>query len=454
MSSNEERIAQWRARRDAEKSSRAAHPDLPSEFALIATRAEALATGDREDADGVLALVLESLRSMPSTTIGERRQVYDAVARGIERGVEHGDAQSEFAELRRRQLRTIVRLVENDARLDIAVTDPGYRPAEFDDAVGALLSGYRRRRALREGAEGSRLRRQALLSDESFTISVSEEDEGDLLYLRQRLAVVDAARGRRSIHQLRPRLDAWRALLRFEFALLRAESRFALLWSLLGPAVLMGILSFAYFFIGTHTILNMDVPTFAMIGGATWFMLRNTMFRTSTGFINRRSLHNFEAVTPAMTGISVGMVYLSSYSVVFPVLILGGYAIDLFTLPANVGGVVFWIACTGAIGLAIGSVFGCIAVVWPYFRQLGPVIQRSLMVVSGTFLVSEQLPTDYRAFILWSPLTHALQLLRTAYFENYTSDDADPEFFFAWLGALIVVGAVGQRLIRSRSNPA
>jgi ABC-type polysaccharide/polyol phosphate export permease len=451
MSANDDRIARWRARREAEKASREAHPDLPTDLAVIASRAEALGQGDVESAEPILELLVESLRLMPREKVGERRRIYDAIARGIEKGVEQsGDPQSDYAELRRRQLRALIRVVENDLRLGIDPVGPGYRPSDIDEPLARLADNYSRRKAKLQSAAG----RSSMDGEEAYQLTVSAEDEGDLLYLRDRLAIIDGARRFAAHDALLPGFSAWRALLRFQFAFLRSESRFALLWSFIGPAMLIAILSGGYYFLGARNILNMDVPTFAMIGGTTWYMLRNAMFRTSTSFHNKRALLNFRPLTPVMTGLSAGLIYMASYVFVFPVLIIGGYLLDFFTLPHNVIGVIFWVAVTGVTGLAIGANFGVISTIWPFFRNLGAVIQRSMMAVSGTFLVSEQLPVAQRDFILWSPLTHAVQLVRQAYFEGYVSDDASPEYLFTCIGVLSVTAAIGQRLVRHRTFPA
>ena len=451
MSSTEDRIAKWRARREQENAARAAHGDLPIDLAVIASRAEALSSGDSDDGEEMLRFVVETLRSERSETVADRRRVYDAIARGVERGVDR-DPQSDYAELRRRQLRAIIRLIEADARAHAVEFERGYRPPGLDEAITPLLEGYRRRRKLADQAELSRARRQAVLADEAYTIAVPVEEEGDLVYLRDLLAQSDGHR-RAGAGVVHPRLRALRALLRYQFVLLKSESRVALLWTFIGPAILMALLMSVYFLAGVHTILNMDVPTFSMIGTTSWFMFRNVIFRTTASFHAQRTLLNFSAYSPASVGITQGMIYMSAYSVVYVALIGGGYFAGIFTLPDNLPGTVFWIVCIGLCGLAVGVIFGSISVVWHYFPRFAPAIERALQMVSSVILVSEQLPVQYRPLVLWSPLAHAEQLLRSAYFEGYKSEDASVQYFFVCFGFLILAAAIAQRLVRSRSIP-
>lgn len=398
-------------------------------------------------------MVLECVRAEPHETVGERRRVYDAIARGFERGIETGNLQADFSELRRRQLRTIIRLIEADARsVENANFRVDYRPTGLNEALNPLIEGYRRRRKRSEEEESRQARRRALLADEVYTIAVPEEEEGDLVYLRTLLASVDAQRSPK-VARMNSHLRAFWALLPYQFLLLKSESRVALVWTLIGPAVLMGLLMSAYFLAGVHTIINMDVPTFAMLGSTSWFMLRQIIFRSTAAVHALRTLLNLRAFSPAMLGLGQGIIYMCSYTIVYIALIGGGYLAGLFTLPANVAGVAFWLVCIGLMALAIGIIFGSIAVIWPYFSRFAPVIERALQMVSSVILVSEQLPVQYRWVVLWSPLSHAEQLLRSAYFEGYKSEDADPHYFFVWLGVLTVVAFASQRLVRSRSVP-
>lgn len=453
MSANEARIAKWRERREAERAAREAHGDLPTELAVVATRAEGLATGTSEDAEPIFVFLLAVLHRLPSSAIGERRQLFDAAGRGLERGIETADPHADYAELRRRQLRTIVRLIEADARTGTDIQVAGYRPIGFEDALDPLIKGYLRRRKLTEASLASDMRRQAVLAGEAYTVAIPAEEEADLVYLRERLAMSDALRGPRPAVHDRADARAIMALLTYQFVLLKSESRLALLWTLIGPAVLMGLLSVAYLLTGIHSILNMDVPTFAMIGATTWFMLRNVIFRTTASFFSQRSLLTFRAFSPGLIGLTQGMIYMIAYVPVYLGLITVGHIAGLFTLPGNVPGVVFWIFCIGLTGLAIGTIFGAISVVWDYFPRFAPVIERALQIFSSVILVTEQLPADYRPYLLWSPLAHALQLLRSAYFDGYDSEDASAEYFFVGLCVLVIAAFAAQRAVRPRAVP-
>ncbi|TCU59824.1 ABC-type polysaccharide/polyol phosphate export permease [Novosphingobium sp. PhB57] len=452
--SNDDRIAKWRARREAERAAKATHGDLPTELALVAATAEPLVSGGDLESDTVLTFALDSLRRLPHETVGDRRQIYDAIARGIERGIEQIDPHPDYAELRRRQLRTIIRLLEADTRSGIDIYVAGFRPTGFTEGVTPLLTGYQRRKVRSDAEKISRARREALLADEAYTIAIPEDEEGDLMHLRDLMVRIDAARAPRSSHPMHMKMRAWIAVLRYQFALLRAESRLAIVWTMVGPAVLMGLISAGYFLSGISSVLNMDVATFAMTGATTWIMFRTVIFRSSMSFHAHRALLNIHPITPSMIGLMQGLVQMLAYAGAFVVLIGVGYLAGLFSLPHKPLAVAFWIVCMGIAAEAIGIIFGALAVVWHYFPRFAPAIERCMQIFSSVILVSEQLPDSYRPIALGSPLAHAMQLMRQAYFENYTSDDASPVYFFTGLAITILIAFMSQWIVRSRVVPA
>jgi ABC-type polysaccharide/polyol phosphate export permease len=227
----------------------------------------------------------------------------------------------------------------------------------------------------------------------------------------------------------------------------------ALAWTFVGPAVLLTLISALYLVIGTHHILNMDVQTFAMLGATTWIMFRQIIFRSSTALYAHRALLNLRPFTATTIGLVQGLIYFLSYIVVFALLITGGWLTGFFTTPAHFLGSIAWVTAMGVAGASVGVIFGSIAVIWPYFLRFAPIIERGLQLFSSVFFVSEQLPDQYRPYLLWCPFAHALQNLRASYFDGYVSLDADAEYFFVWLGALTVIAAVLQRAVRARSQP-
>ena len=55
--------------------------------------------------------------------------------------------------------------------------------------------------------------------------------------------------------------------------------------------------------------------------------------------------------------------------------------------------------------------------------------------------------------MLWLPFSHGMQLLRSAYFDSYTSQDASLGYFLTSLVFLMVVALAAERLARPNIQP-
>jgi len=441
---NEERIKRWLARREA---------GVGAEAGPRAVRFEHLARAEPLTSDEVLAKVLGSIADIEGASSAERRKAYDVLAVMLDSDGEAEGLPPDMIELQGRQLRVAIRLVESDLREGRDIFAHGYRPGGLDEQMRRLQDGYERRhrRAKEEATRAAR--RQAVVAGEAFPIAVQPAEEADLANIRRRLAVVVARPPYQSAEPDQKSLRVFAAVLRYQFRLLRAESRIALLWVFIGPAVLLSLISLLYILSGTQFILGMDVPTFSMLGATSWIMFRNIIFRTSTAIYSQRSLLNIRPISSLTIGLAQGSIYLLTYITVFLALIFGGNWVGVFTMPANWLGFWAWVSAMGVAGISVGVLFGAAAIIWPYFLRFAPIIERALEIFSSVFFVSEQLPEEYRPYVLWSPFAHALQLLRSAYFTSYKSEDANPEYFLVWLGILIVASYAAHRAVRSRSQP-
>ena len=184
MSDNDDRIAKWRARRQAAASAREAHGDLPSWLALTAARAQSLAGRPIEDVDALLAAVVAGIAESPHATTSDRRAIYDALGRGLEHGVREADLEQTDAETRRVLLRIAIRLVEADFRADIDVTRAGYRPREFNSVTAPMLQRQEGRRRQAATKDAKAARRRATLEDKAYAVEMSPGDEADLAHIR------------------------------------------------------------------------------------------------------------------------------------------------------------------------------------------------------------------------------------------------------------------------------
>lgn len=444
--SNEDRIKGWRSRR--KDSSYAVGSGV------AAWRLDPAALFEAKATPAVLLKPLVArLQGEPHDSVAARRAVYEAVQAELDAEIARSNVDETLADFSRRRLRVIVRLLEMDIRDGVEVFAPGYMPGKLVAEDERLAAAHARRVDRRKQDEAREARRHASRNDIALEVEVPQDEAGDLAILRARLQ--DLHEGHDPSHsvKVRPVGRTLLAMFIYQLRVMHGESRIALVWALVGPVVLLTLISSLYILMGTHYIMGMDVQTFSLLGATTWIMFRQIAFRSSTAYVSARGLLNFQGVTPLMCALVQAFIYVSVYLVVFLVLISAGHALELVTLPKSWSGFLLFVVLMGCFGAALGVLFGSIATYWHFFLRLAPIIERFLQIFAAVFFVSEQLPENLRPWMLWLPLAHGMQLLRSAYFEAYASHDASLGYFLTSLVFLMVLALAAERLARPNVQP-
>ncbi|CAB3894254.1 ABC transporter permease [Achromobacter sp. CF-sbj1-Ac2-l] len=444
--SNEDRIKGWRSRR--KDSSYAVGSGV------AAWRLDPAALFEAKAEPAVLFKpLLARLQGEPHDSVAARRAVYEAVQAELDAEIARAEVDESLADFSRRRLRIIVRLLEQDIRAGVEVFAPGYMPARLVAEDRRLAQAQERREQRRRQDEAREARRRASRNDIALEMELPAGEAGDLEILRDRVRGLHAGHRPHIAGRGWPGGRTLLALFVYQLHVMHGESRIALLWAFVGPVVLLTLISSLYILMGTHYILGMDVQTFSLLGATTWIMFRQIIFRSSTAYVSARGLLNFQGVSPLMCAMVQALLYVSVYLVVFVVLITAGHALDLITLPKSWPGFMLYVVLMACCAAAMGLLFGAIATFWHFFLRLAPVIERFLQIFSGVFFVSEQLPEQLRPWMLWLPFSHGMQLLRSAYFDSYTSQDASLGYFLTSLVFLMVVALAAERLARPNIQP-
>jgi capsular polysaccharide transport system permease protein len=469
--SNNDRIKNWRARRGtagyvvgagaadqvrAVETQAAPAPEAPDQATLLRSVIGPLDAGTQ--AAGAheatpLSHVLGALRSSASDSVAARRAVFEALQAQFARQANEAALPADETDFGVRRLRNTSNLVESDIRAGRDVHAEAYAPATLAADDARLAAAFAKRVQRRVERRAQEERRRASRDDVVLAVQLAPDEAADLATLRERMALLHARQSEPAPGMERSRLSSLLSLVIFQVHALQAESRFALVWALFGPAVLLSLISAMYFLSGTHYILGMDVASFSLTGATTWIMFRQIIFRSSTSYIAARGLLNLQGITPLATALAQATIYLGVYMIVFCLLITAGYNIGLISLPENGPVFALYVAAMGASGAAVGILFGAIATRWHYFLRLAPVIERAIEIFSSVFFVSEQLPERYRDYVLWSPFAHGMQLLRSAYFGSYRSTDASLSYFLTAMVFLAAAALLAERFARRRVQP-
>jgi ABC-type polysaccharide/polyol phosphate export permease len=445
---NDERIKAWREQRRA-----GILPTDPQATALqqAYNRAAALVGDTDVTVHTILQVALDSLAAFPAKELADRRTLWDRLSMGVQAGIEKRQLSEAAAAYWTRRVGLVVRGVENDLRRNVDVFAEGYAP---DGLVATDQQLRARHRTLMRQERAGKLRgarRQATRDDVAHTVPMPPADVADLAALRPLLDRLHDTQ--RPVGAYVPKILTVLPLFYLRLQIIQSDSRIALIWVFFGPVVLMTIISSLYFLSGLHFVMGMDVLTFTLTGSVTWIMFRMIVFRSSESYFGGRAFLHFEPVTPLIMALVNSAFYLVVYLIVETVLIIAGHSINVITLPDNIPGVLACITGVGAVAASFGLIFAGIGSKWEYFIRFAPMIERALQLFSGVFFVSEQLPEVYRKYVLWWPLSHGFQLLRSSYFVTYKSYDASVTYYVVSIILFLAAGFTADRLARSNVQP-
>jgi ABC-type polysaccharide/polyol phosphate export permease len=447
MSDNEQRIRAWREQRQA-----GILPTDPQATAraLAFNRAAALVGNPSV---GVRAIIQIALDGLPAFSGAERRELYDRIYDGLKAGISDRGLSTGDGEYWTRRATAAIRALEADVRGGADVFAPGYLPQGLAESDAKLRARHRIQLRRAKTDKARQERRRATREDTAHEIALPPEDVADLARLRPALAFLHASQ-RPTAGGTVPRFLTVGPLLYLQLLVIQSDSRIALLWSFVGPVILMTIISSIYILNGVNFVLGMPVIAFTLSGAVVWVMFRQIVFRSSAAYLSSRLWLSLRPASPLLLALASSTVYMCVYIFVLTVIVgAGHYLWGLFSIPDNIPAVLACIVGIAIMAASFGLFFAAIATKWDYFMRFAPAIERALQIVSSVFFVSEQLPFEYRKYFLWSPLGHGFQLLRSAWFINYKSQDASLVYFLASIVAFVVVGLISDRLARPNINP-
>jgi capsular polysaccharide transport system permease protein len=447
--SNEDRIKVWRERRHA-----GIVPTDPqaTALALAFSRASALVAEPVGSALDTLRVTLNALAAFPQADLGERREIFGRIAAGVEAGAKERGLSEATTDFWARRVILVTRAVEMDIRANVNVQADGYKPSRLEQLDAQHLARFRSL-AQRERSQKSReQRRQATRDDVPYVLRLKPADAADLDRLRSLQTYLHATLKPHGVQI--ERVTTILPMFVLRMMLLQSESRIGILWTFGFPGIMATILSVGFFLAGLHFIVGMDAPSFSLSGLVVWYMFRVEVLRVGDSYHNARVFLNFEPIVPLAMSIITVMMYFLIYTGVFFFLVTTGHLFGLITWPHDVPGVILGLFGISVGSWALGVIFAAIASRWHYFLRLVSPIERFLQLSSGIFFISDQLPAEYKKFLLWNPMMHGFELLRKAYFVQYKATDASATYYITFLIVFVGLALLCDRLARPYVHPA
>lgn len=205
--------------------------------------------------------------------------------------------------------------------------------------------------------------------------------------------------------------------------------RLGYFWALLEPMVGVAVLAVIWSALRVKDFGGVPVVPFLVTGMVPFLFFTTTItsclhaIAANQGLFNYRQVRPFDAIVTRI--LLEGIIYLAVY-VAF--LFVCWWVFDFEVWPHNllmllvVSTLLFLMAAGLAMAASVaGSLFQEAA-------KLIPMLMRPLFFISGVIFPLFMLPDEYKAWLLWNPLLHAIELSHVAFFASFESPFVSLEY--------------------------
>ena len=191
--------------------------------------------------------------------------------------------------------------------------------------------------------------------------------------------------------------------------------RLGMFWALLEP--LLQILFFLgmFYFRGRSTIGGLELPVFLATGIAPFLYFKKVISQCMGAVSGNRNLLIYRQVRVFDPFLTRFLLEATISFVVLVVLITGSWWVGYEVEVVNTLRFILVYGLLSFFAFGIGLIFGVVNTLYPEPGKLLPMLLRPLMFISGTFFSINEIPHAAQGWLLWNPLIHAFELMRSCF---------------------------------------
>lgn len=242
------------------------------------------------------------------------------------------------------------------------------------------------------------------------------------------------------------------ALLMREMRTRFGRNKLGYFWAIFDPVIQLATFWSIFTITGMKSIAGLPIPLFLLTGILPWVAFNNTYTRLCSATRQNDVLMSFPQVTRFDIQLSRGILEFLTYGVVGVVLIfaLATYGIEVNCFEFEI--ILAAYLSTWAIGYGLGTLVGIAASFAPSVESVMAALLRLLYFFSGIMFSVSHLPYRVREVLLWNPLLHTIEIIRT----HFGSTNAVHHVSLSYAGivalALVFTGLILDRAVRMREN--
>lgn len=230
------------------------------------------------------------------------------------------------------------------------------------------------------------------------------------------------------------------------------EHKIGFLWALLQPLIMVAIFVAIFSTIRSGNPHGMPLVLFMLVGIVPFTMFRDTMSQMQSAIAMNKSLFAFPQVTTFDVIISRGILEVLLLSGVLIILLFG---MDMAGQNVNIErplGVLAACGLLALLGMGLGFVFATLSPFIPSIKQFSSaLLGRPLFLSSGIFFTADSVPSPVREYLLYNPIMHILELLRSAFFYEFETAHGDWAYASTWSITMFAFGLLVHQAMRRKA---
>lgn len=215
-------------------------------------------------------------------------------------------------------------------------------------------------------------------------------------------------------------VGVWQALFLREAVARLSADRVAWIWLIAEPIAHVVIFVWIRTLIGrVRLVPGAEYIPWLVIGITTFIMFRNQMNRGMQAISANRGLFAYRQVQPVDTVLArcglEGMLSTLVFTLIIFLFSLVGYHL----LPHHPLQVLHIWASVWVLGMGIALIFSVVVTALPEAAKFISMLMFPLYFLSGVMIPVQYFPHDLQQYLLYNPMLHAIELIRTGFFQAY-----------------------------------
>ena len=206
------------------------------------------------------------------------------------------------------------------------------------------------------------------------------------------------------------------------------QYRLGIVWALLEPLMQIMFFMTLFYFRGRASVGGLELPVF-LATGLVPYLYFNKVISQSMGAVNaNQNLFIYRQVRIFDAYLSRFLLEAVIAFVTLITLVIGSWWFGYQVVVVNTLKFLLLFTLVSLFAFGTSLVFGVFNSLYPEVGKFIPVILRPLFFISGTFFTINDMPPSLHPYLLWNPLLHTFELMRSCFSAHYNTSLVSMEY--------------------------